>query len=83
MLVKFIDDLLDGQLFLENLNEAHKSKQFAETEYVLTLEDASITDKNNLNVEHNDVGFVCQTCGLMLADKNDLSTHLKSHSGNN
>jgi len=82
MLVKFIDDLLDGQLFLKNVNKAYKSKQLTSTEYVLaTLDDEKTTEKSNY-AKHNDVEFVCETCGIMLADENDLSTHLKSHSGN-
>lgn len=82
ILVKFIDDLLDGQLFLKNINKIYKSKQFTTTEYNVALDDEKTTNcKNNFNTICDNVEFVCETCGLMLADENDLRTHLANHRG--
>lgn len=82
MLVKFIDDLLDGQLFLRNINKIYKSKQFTTTEYNIALDDEKITNnKNYCNTNCDSVEFVCETCGLMLANDNDLRTHLANHRG--
>jgi len=78
MLVKFIDDLLDGQAFLKNVHNMYKSKQFAPAEYVHSVDEQLRTSK----CKSNSVEFVCDTCGLTLAHKNDLKTHLKSHRGN-
>lgn len=78
MLVKFIDDLLDAQLFLKNVCKMYKSKDYSLDEYIPSAKERIITLKNT----NNDVDFVCDSCGLTLADKNDLTTHLKIHYGN-
>lgn len=82
MLVKFIDDLLDGQSFLKNVLTMYKSKQFSSVEYIPSTDDERITLKNNVK-KHN-MKFVAETRGLILSDKNDLvlDTQLKNHLGN-
>lgn len=82
MLVKFIDDLLDGQMFLKNVFKMYKSKQLFSTEHIPMVDERTTHLKNNINTKSNDVEFVCETCGLKLADKNDLKAHLKNHHGN-
>lgn len=54
-----------------------KSKQFSSSEYISTTGERVITFKNT----NNDVDFVCETCGLTLANRNDLIAHLKIHCG--
>lgn len=58
-----------------------KSKQFAPAEYMPPDNEVIATAKNNVENSTIDV-FVCETCGLQYAHKNDLSTHLKIHHGN-
>jgi len=82
MLVKFIDDLLDGQMFLKNVYKMYKSKQLSSAEYIPLVDERTTNFKNNINTESNDMEFVCETCGLTFADKNDLKVHLKNHHGN-
>jgi Zn finger protein HypA/HybF involved in hydrogenase expression len=60
----------------------YKSKQFPSDEDVPLVEERTITHKNNLNIKETDTEFVCETCGLTLANKNDLMIHLKMHNGN-
>lgn len=79
MLVKFIDDLLDGQVFLKNIHKVYKSKQFTSAEYNIPLAEERLTTFKNKN---NVAEFMCDTCGLTFAHKNDLKTHLKTHRGN-
>jgi len=79
MLVKFIDDLLDGQSFLKNIIKIYKSKDFTSDEYNICLDEEKITNVKNNNNKNNDVEFECETCGLTLTDKNDLRTHLRNH----
>lgn len=83
MLVKFIDDLLDGQMFLKNVHKMYKSKKVSSAEYIPLVDERNTYFKNNINTnKSNDMEFVCETCGLKLANKNDLKTHLKNHHGN-
>jgi len=82
MLVKFIDDLLDGQMFLKNVYKMYKSKQLSSADHIPLVNERTTNLKNNTNTKSNDVEFVCETCGLTLADKNDLRAHLKNHHGN-
>lgn len=81
MLVKFIDDLLDGQMFLKNVCKMYKSKQLSSTEYIPLVDERITNFKNNINTKSNNVEFICETCGLTLANKNDLKAHLKNHHG--
>lgn len=78
MLVKFIDDLLDGQSFLKNVHNMYKSKQFSSVEYIPSTNER-ITLKNN--TKKNNLKFVEDTT-CRLTDENDLETHLKNHHGN-
>ncbi|XP_050547259.1 zinc finger protein 665-like [Daktulosphaira vitifoliae] len=81
MLVKFIDDLLDGQKFLNNIYEMNNIKKFTSVNY------GNInTNKSNLNFQKNikEIDeFVCEICGLVLYHKNDLRFHLKKHEQSN
>lgn len=77
ILVKFLADLSAGQLFLQNVYKMCKSKQFFSSEHISTTGERVITLKNT----NNDVDFVCETCGLTLANRNDLLAHLKIHCG--
>ncbi|XP_025199706.1 zinc finger protein 658B-like [Melanaphis sacchari] len=79
MLVKFIDDLLDGQMFLKNVYEMYKSKQLSSAEYIPLVDERTNNFKNNINTKSNDVEFICETCGLTLDNKNELKVHLKNH----
>jgi len=81
MLVKFIDDLLDGQMFLKNVYKVYKSKQLSSTEYIPLVDERTTNFKNNINTKSNNVEFICETCGLTLANKSDLKDHLKNHHG--
>lgn len=78
LLTKFIDDMLDGQLFLENLYKMCKSKQFSSDELPLVVENTS-SFKNNVNTKIANVEFICDTCGMTLAHINDFKMHLKCH----
>lgn len=82
MLVKFIDDLLDGQMFLKNIYKMYKSRQISSAEYKPVADERTTNFKNTINSKSNDVEFVSETCGLSLANKNDLKDHLKNHHGN-
>lgn len=60
----------------------YKSKQFPSVEDVPLVEEKTITFKNNFIIKDTDTESVCETCGLTLANKNDLMIHLKLHNGN-
>lgn len=82
MLVKFIDDLLDGQSFLKNIYKMCKSKQFSSAECLPLVVEKTSTFKNNTNTKITDIEFICETCGLPLANINDFKAHVKIHYGN-
>lgn len=94
MIVKFIDTLWNGQMFLKNLNKMYKPKQFMSTEYNIVLDDDDGDDnndddderitnfKNNCSTKLDNTDCIQETCSLTLADKNDLKTLLKNHCGN-
>lgn len=81
MLVKFIDDLLNAQLFFKNVHTMYKSKQFSSVEYIPPT-DERITLKSS--VKKHSMKCVTETRGLTLTDENDivLETHLENHHGN-
>lgn len=87
MMVKFIDDIVDGQIFLKNINKMYKSRQFSSAQYAdvckMPLTDKKIsTFKNIADTKSNNENIVCEICGLMLANKTSLKTHTKNHHGN-
>lgn len=77
--MKFIDDLLDGQSFLNNVRKMCKRKSLSTVEFISTTDDRSTF---MINTKSDDLKFVCENCGLTLANKNDLETHLENHHGN-
>lgn len=82
MIVKFIDDLLDGQLFLKNIYKLCKSKQFTSAECLPLVVEKTSTLKNNTNTKITDTEFVCKFCKIQLSNLNDFKAHLKIHYGN-
>lgn len=60
----------------------YKAKQFSLDEDIPPTEGGTTTLKNNFNIKNTDLEFVCETCGLTLPNKNDLTAHLKMHNGN-
>lgn len=81
MMVKFINNWLDGQSFLKKVHSVFKSKQISSLEY-MTYTDECLTHKNNV-IKRNSK-LLADTCGSTLTDRNGLvpETHFKNHHGN-
>ncbi|XP_050441797.1 zinc finger protein 32-like [Adelges cooleyi] len=78
MLVKFINDLSDGQQFLQNLYQMYKIKQSSLSADYTDNIDEGISYTIHQNTKDMNI-FVCEVCGLQLAHKNELRIHLKKH----
>ena len=61
MLVKFIDDLLDGQMFLKNVYKMYKSKQLSSAEYIPQVDERTTNSNNNLNIKNNDIIYFAKS----------------------